>query len=88
MIMQPDMITNEMVEEAIALARKKKNPVSLPKLRFEYFDEGRAAQIMHIGSFDNEGPTVKRLHQFIEDSGSRLSGKHHEIYLNDPRRGS
>jgi hypothetical protein len=86
LIMQPDMITNEMVEKAIAQVRKKKNPVSLAKLRFEGFREGKAAQIMHIGSFENEGPTVQRLHRFIEDSGSRLSGKHHEIYLNDPRR--
>lgn len=86
MIMQPEMVTEELFEEAVSRVRKKKNPPALDKLRFERFDEGRAAQIMHIGSFDDEGPTVQRVHRFIEESGGQLSGNHHEIYLNDPRR--
>lgn len=86
MIMQPEMIAADMVEEAIAQVRKKKNPPGLPRLRLEHFEEGRSAQIMHVGSFEQEGPTVERVHQYIEASEGRLSGKHHEIYLNDPRR--
>ncbi|VAX38272.1 conserved hypothetical protein, partial [hydrothermal vent metagenome] len=44
------------------------------------------AQIMHIGPFSEEGPTVEKIHAFIEESGSHRQGKHHEIYLSDIRR--
>jgi hypothetical protein len=86
MIMQPELITIQMFDAAVAQVKEKKNPPGLAKLRFERFEEGNAAQILHIGSFDDEGPTVAKIHRFIEDAGGRLSGRHHEIYLNDPRR--
>ncbi len=86
MIMQPELITGAMVEEAIAQVREKKNPVALPLVRFEEFAEGTAAQILHVGPFSEEGPTIARLHVFIEESGYRREGKHHEIYLSDIRR--
>ena len=50
------------------------------------FHEGRVAQIMHHGPYSEEGPTIARLHEFIEERGHELRGKHHEIYLGDPRR--
>lgn len=86
MIMQPDIITSEMVADAVSQVRQKKNPPALPRLRFEQFTEGRSAQILHKGPFDQEGPTIQAMHRFIEEAGGRLSGKHHEIYLNDFRR--
>lgn len=86
MIMQPEIITDAMVEEAIEEVRKKKNPAALPLVRLEAFAEGTAAQILHIGSFSEEGPTIAKLHAFIEESGYRREGKHHEIYLSDIRR--
>jgi hypothetical protein len=86
MIMQPDLVTKEMVQKAIGQVRVKKNPVSLPLVRFESFEEGKVAQIMHIGAFSEEGPTVNKAHSFIEESGSQRRGKHHEIYLSDIRR--
>jgi len=86
MIMQPELVKKEMVVKAIEEVRKKKNPVALPLVRFESFAEGKAAQIMHIGPFSEEGPTVEKLHVFIGDSGSQRIGKHHEIYLSDIRR--
>ena len=86
MIMQPEIITNAMVEEAIEEVRKKKNPAALPLVRFEAFAEGTAAQILHLGPFSEEGPTIAKLHAFIEESGYRREGKHHEIYLSDIRR--
>ena len=88
MIMQPDFITQELVYEAAASVLKKKNPVALPLVRFKAFSEGRAAQIMHIGPFSEEGPTIQKVHDFIERSGCRRFGKHHEIYLSDVRRAS
>ena len=86
MIMQPEFITGKMVEKAMEDVEKKKKPVALPLVRFEAFKEGRAAQIMHIGPFTEEGPTIEKVHRFIEDSGSLRTGKHHEIYLSDIRR--
>ena len=86
MIMQPEFITQKMVKEARGEVEKKKQPVSLPLVRFETFMEGKAAQTMHIGPFSEEGPTIQRVHEFIESSGSRRIGKHHEIYLSDIRR--
>jgi hypothetical protein len=86
MIAQPEFITREMVEAAIAEVSKKKNPAAISKLRFEAFAEGLCAQIMHIGPFDTEGPNIEKVHQFISDNGCTLHGKHHEIYLSDIRR--
>jgi hypothetical protein len=86
MIMQPDLVTKELVKEATEQIKTKKNPVSLPLVRFESFEEGKAAQIMHIGPFSEEGPTIEKVHSFIEENGSQRKGKHHEIYLSDIRR--
>ncbi len=85
MIMQPSLITPLMVEKAMAEVRKKKNPAALSKMRFEDFAEGKCAQILHIGPFSEEGPTVERLRQHVLASGA-FRGKHHEIYLSDIRR--
>lgn len=86
LVAQPDFISQEMVDAAIADVKKRKAPVALPKLRFETFDEGVCAQLMHIGPFSKEGPNIERVHQFIEASGRKLRGKHHEIYLSDLRK--
>ena len=86
MIAQPRFVTRAMVEAAIAEVKKKKNPASLSKLRFEEFNEGKCAQIMHIGPFSEEGPNIAKVHDFIAAGGNRLRGKHHEIYLSDIRK--
>lgn len=86
MIMQPDFITAEMVHNAIEEVKKKKNPKSLSLLRFDTYLEGKSAQIMHLGPFSEEGPTVEKVHAFITAKGKSLTKKHHEIYLSDIRR--
>lgn len=86
MIMQPEYVTEDTLKAAMEEVHKKKNPPALSKLRFESYHEGPSAQTMHIGPFADEGPTIQRVHQFIEDSGNTVSGKHHEIYLSDFRR--
>ena len=86
MIMQPELISKTMVEEALAQVKLKKNPVALPLVRFESFTEGKAAQIMHVGPFSEEGPTVEKVHTYIVENGYKRAGKHHEIYLSDLRR--
>ena len=85
MIMQPSFVTPEIIDSAIADVKMKKNPAAISKLRLEAFSEGRCAQILHIGPFSEEGPTIEKVHQFI-DSMSRRAGRHHEIYLSDIRK--
>jgi hypothetical protein len=86
MILQPDFVGRDLVEEMRAEAAKKKNPPALPKVRFETYHEGPAAQILFVGPYSAEGPTIARIHEHIRGMGGDRRGKHHEIYLNDPRR--
>ena len=86
MIMQPELVTAELVEEARAQAAGKKALPALAEVRLEHYAEGESAQIMHIGPFSEEGPTVETLHRFIREAGKTPAGKHHEIYLSDIRR--
>jgi hypothetical protein len=85
MIRQPDFITCEMVEEARPKVREKSGPQA-DEVKLESFREGLCAQVMHVGPYSEEGPTVQLLHGFIEETGYRPMGDHHEIYLRDPRR--
>lgn len=85
MIMQPPMVTDESIRAAIETVKDAKALASLDLLRFESFEEGHCAQMLHIGPFSEEGPTIERIHAHIRDRGE-LCGKHHEIYLSDIRR--
>jgi hypothetical protein len=86
MILQPEMVTAEMVAQAQQKARQKATNGLLATVRFEQYAEGEAVQIMHLGPYSAEGPTVARLHNFVAEKGWKLSKKHHEIYLSDPRK--
>lgn len=87
MIMQPDWITQEMFEAAVAAVRAKKNPPALNRVRLETYDEGKSVQIMHVGSYDDETPTLNKLHnEYMPQHGLAFNGNHHEIYLGDPRK--
>jgi hypothetical protein len=85
MIRQPDFITQEMVDEVRPEVREKRGP-AVDDVALETFHEGLSAQILHVGPYSEEAPTVARLHAFIDESGYRMRGRHHEIYLSDPRR--
>jgi hypothetical protein len=85
MIMQPDFASDEVINQAIEQVRSKKALPAIELLRLESFHEGLSAQTLHIGPFADEGPTIERVHRFIESTG-KLRGKHHEIYLSDIRR--
>ena len=86
LIMQPDFITPVMVAEAINKQKGKTGASMLEQVRFTSPSEGLCVQIMHIGPFSAEGPTIERLHRYITDSGHQRCGKHHEIYLSDIRK--
>jgi hypothetical protein len=86
LIRQPEQVTGGDVADAVAQAQRKKGLPGLDRVRLERYAEGRAAQVLHVGPYAAEGPTIERLHRFIAEQGYRLSGKHHEIYVGDPRR--
>ena len=94
MIMQPEWITQEMFESAVAQVKEQKDlpalsdgqPRGLP-LRLETYHEGLCLQILHTGSYEDEAPVLEGLHhEFMPQNGYVPAGKHHEIYLSDPRR--
>lgn len=85
MIMQPDFVDDGMIQEAIEEVGRKKALAAVNALRLENFTEGSCAQILHIGPFTEEGPTIQKVHDFIA-ARSALAGKHHEVYLSDIRR--
>jgi hypothetical protein len=85
MILQPPFVPNAVLETAQADVRKKKGLRAVDRLRLETFAEGPCAQVLHVGPFAEEGPTIERLHEFI-DARTARRGKHHEIYLSDIRR--
>ncbi len=86
MIVQPDWVSADLVEEAVVIARRKR-PAALDRVRFERYAEGRSVQILHVGPYDDEAPTIDRLHRvFLPAHGLAPTGRHHEIYLSDPRR--
>jgi hypothetical protein len=86
MIMQPKIVTETLFKDAVEQVKKKKNPTALPKLRFETFHEGLSAQIMHIGPYSAETANIQKIHAFMRENGYEFNGKHHEIYLSDPRK--
>lgn len=86
MIMQPDFVDKKVFEMAFEQVKIKKNLLMLSKIRFQSFNEGLAVQIMYIGPYSAETSTIEKLHKFVKESGHNLRGKHHEIYLSDPRK--
>jgi hypothetical protein len=85
MIRQPDWLTAELWDQAVAKAAKKREGVD--SVRLGTLEEGLAVQILHVGSYDDEAPTIARLHgEFLPQHSYVENGRHHEIYLSDPRR--
>lgn len=86
MICQPNVVDEALAQAQIEAITDKKRLPSGHRVRFQMFGDGRAAQILHLGPYSEEGPTIRRLHDFIAEKGMSLTGKHHEIYLSDPRK--
>ncbi len=85
-IRMPDFVEAHHFFRALENAKMKKGIEKLDDIKFELINEGRSAQILHIGSYDHEEQSIEKLHQFITDQGLQISGTHHEIYLSDPRK--
>lgn len=86
LIMQPNFITQKIYQKAVDEVKAKKNLQGLQKIKLETLEEGLSAQILYVGAYSEEKPTIEKVHQFIKDQGGSLTHKHHEIYLSDPRK--
>ncbi|MDH4275665.1 MAG: GyrI-like domain-containing protein [Gammaproteobacteria bacterium] len=86
MILQPEFVTQPHLDTAIVEARKKHADMNFASVMLQEFAEGRCAQVLHVGPYADEGPTIAALHAYIEAQGYRVHGKHHEIYLSQPER--
>jgi len=87
MLMVPEWVTPALVEHAVAAVGAKDRPASLDRLRLEVLEEGTVVQTLHVGPYDAEAAVLADLHdRFIPEQGLRMTGRHHEIYLSDPRR--
>ncbi len=87
MIAVPDFVGATMVGAALETVRAKKRLSALDRVVFERLEEGRAVQVLHVGSYDDEGPALEALHRrFLPDNGLVPTGRHHEIYLSDARK--
>ena len=86
MIRIPDFIKDSQIKKAMNILKESKTLSSFSKLRYEQYNEGTCVQIMYLGAYDDESPTIAKLHKFAKEKGYSLEGKHHEIYLSDPRK--
>lgn len=86
MIVQPDVVTDAALADAAAEVKRKKNLAAAEQVRLAPMQEGVSAQILHIGPYAAEAPTIERLYAYMDEHGYVHNGKHHEIYLSDPGR--
>ena len=91
MMLLPDVVSGDMFDAARAEVRRKRgDSPSLRRLRLRKFEEGLCMQVMHIGPYADEPATVERMRAFARENGYvdlvGGGGKHHEIYMGDPRR--
>lgn len=86
MIVVPDFVTERVFSESVEEVRKKKNPPGLDKAYLSSFEEGLSVQTMHVGPYSAEPESIAKMDEFAARGGYKMVGKHHEIYLGDPRR--
>ncbi len=86
MILQPDFITPGLIEEAKHLAAVKGKVPHPSRARLETLVEGTCVQVMYFGPYADEAPVIARMHTWIRENAYTPTGKHHEIYLSDPRK--
>jgi hypothetical protein len=87
LISMPGWVTDDRIEDAKRAALAKKGLPAIGAVRRETLHEGTCAQVLHVGTFDDEGPKLARLHdEYLRANNLRMSGLHHEVYLSDLRR--
>lgn len=87
-IRMPEMVESGHYFKAIHNAKRKKPELDLDGVKLEYLQEGTCAQILHLGSYEEELPSIAKVHDLIRKENHQICGYHKEIYLNDPRKTS
>jgi hypothetical protein len=85
MIRRPESVAERLVDEAVRMARAHGTVPALDSVRFDSMTEGRAVQITHVGPYEAEPASLEILHRYLGEHGYRAAGRHHEIYLSDPK---
>lgn len=86
MIPQPEFVSETVAQDFIKITLERKPDLEIHKVYVKKMDEKQALQVMHIGPYDEEEPTIDAMHEFAKEHGYAWAGHHHEIYLSDPRR--
>lgn len=86
MIRTPDLITPKDLETAVAALDKRGKAGLSPEVKLATIDEGACVQMLHVGPYEREKETVDKMVAFAATRGFVPHGRHHEIYLSDPRR--
>jgi hypothetical protein len=87
LLMQPAVVTAEMLDQAKAeVVRKKKDMPALGRLCLETWAEGLCVQTMYVGPYEGERPTIEMMHTWMTANGYQARGRHHELYISDPNR--
>jgi hypothetical protein len=85
-LMVPSFVTRKLADQAATLAKGKHPEIPYETVALATVNEGWSVQMLHVGRYDMEQPTVEKLHSYAADHGLSITGKHHEIYISDPRR--
>ena len=86
LIRVPEFITRKQLSAAIAKVLQRSKGDTVSRVTLEALDEGKCVQVAHIGPYSAEQPTIARMRAFAAQHGLSFKGRHHEIYLSDPRR--
>jgi hypothetical protein len=86
LIRTPDFVRENELEKAVTAILKRGKTASVKELRLESFTEGRCVQMLHVGPYDREHETIDLMRAYAENRGLKFHGRHHEIYISDPRR--
>jgi len=86
MILTPGFVTRKDVEDATAVLKKRGKGEATERVLLESLTEGKCVQMMHVGPYDKEPETISAMKAFAASKGLSFQGRHHEIYLSDPRR--
>ena len=86
MIRTPECVTQKDLDKAIDALLKKGKAEAVKPVRLETLDEGQCVQILHVGPYDKVSDAIEKMQALAEENHLSFTGKHHEIYLSDPRR--
>ena len=87
MIQQPTVITQDIFAVALENVRKKKPHPLYDDIRWQSLPEERAIQFLHIGGYDSEPASFKKMDELASSLGlERCDQVHREIYLSNKNR--